>query len=176
MAEFLSAQSYVIINEGGYCEVPGDKGGETYCGIAHNFFPNWAGWDIIEGHKPLAYNEIIDDTDLKSLVNQFYKKQFWDTLMGDAIDSQAVATYLYDFYVNAMHNAVKNIQHIVGVTADGGFGSATLAAVNAYTGDLLADLHNARCNYYKDIAQNGSAKFLTGWLNRANDLYDKLAA
>ena len=64
----------------------------------------------------------------------------------------------------------------MGVTVDGGFGNGTLAAVNAYTGDLLADLHNARCNYYKDIAQNGSAKFLTGWLNRANDLYDKLAA
>ena len=176
MAEFLSAQPYVIKNEGGYCEVHGDKGGETYCGIAHNFFPNWAGWAILDAHKPLAYNEIVNDDQLTSLVNQFYKKQFWDGIIGDGIDSQAIATYLYDFYVNAMHNAVKCVQRIVGVTADGGFGSGTLAAVNGYDGDLLAALHNARCDYYREIAQNGSAKFLTGWLNRANDLYDKLAA
>jgi len=176
MAEFLSAQPYVIKNEGGYCEVPGDKGGETYSGIAHNYYPNWPGWPIIEGHKPLAYNEIIEDTELTSLVNQFYKKQFWDTILGDGIDSQAVATYLYDFYVNAMHNAVKCTQRIVGVTPDGSFGSGTLAALNAYKGDLLQELHKARCDYYTAIAQNGSAKFLTGWLNRANDLYAKMAA
>ena len=176
MAEFLSAQSYVIKNEGGYCEVPGDKGGETYCGIARNYYPNWPGWEIIEGHKPLAYNELIPDTDLSSLVNQFYKKQCWNSILADGIDSQALATYLYDFYVNAMHNAVKCVQRIVGVTPDGSFGSATLAAINNYPGDLLKDLHTARCNYYTEIAQNGSAKFLSGWLNRANDLYDKLAA
>ena len=125
MAEFLSAQQYVIKNEGGYCEVPGDKGGETYCGIAHNYYPNWPGWPIIEKHKPLAYNELIADSDLTSLVNRFYKKQFWDAILGDGIDSQALATYLYDFYVNAMHNAVKCTQRIVGVTPDGSFGSGT---------------------------------------------------
>ena len=176
MAEFLSAQPYVIKNEGGYCEVQGDKGGETYCGIARNFFPNWAGWAILEGHKPLSYNEVVYDEELVSRVNQFYKKQFWDGILGDGIDSQAVATYLYDFYVNAMHNAVKCVQRIVGVTVDGGFGNGTLAAVNGYSGDLLTNLHNARCDYYKGIAQNGSAKFLDGWLNRANDMYSVLAA
>ena len=110
------------------------------------------------------------------MVNQFYKKQFWDTILGDHIDSQAIATYLYDFYVNAMHNAIKCTQHIVGVTADGSFGAGTLAAVNAFSGNLLTELHKARCDYYTAIAQNGSAKFLSGWLNRANDLYDKLTA
>lgn len=176
MGDFLSAQPYVIQNEGGYCEVHGDKGGETYCGIARNFFPAWAGWAILEPHKPLAYNEIIDDDQLNSLVNQFYKKQFWDGILGDGIDSQAVATYLYDFYVNAMHNAVKCIQRIVGVTVDGGFGNGTLAAVNGYSGDLLGELHNARCDYYKKIAPNDNAKFLVGWLSRADSLYEKLSA
>lgn len=175
MAEFLSAQPYVIKNEGGYCEVQGDKGGETYCGIARNFFPNWAGWAILEGHKPLSYNEVVDDEELNSLVNQFYKKQFWDGILGDGIDSQAVATYLYDFYVNAMHNAVKCVQRIVGVTVDGGFGNGTLSAVNGYNGDLLADLHTARVQYYIDIAQGSNEKFKAGWLNRANNLYDKLS-
>jgi lysozyme family protein len=175
MAEFLSAQPYVMKNEGGYCEVHGDKGGETYMGISRNFFPNWKGWDIIDQHKPLTYNEIIPDTDLSSLVNQFYKKQFWDSSLLDGVDSQAVATYYYDFKVNAGANATKCIQRIVGVTPDGGFGQHTLEAVNGYDGDLLKQLHDARCAYYEEIAKNGSDKFLQGWLNRANSLYETLS-
>lgn len=176
MAEFLSAQPLVIKNEGGYCEIPGDKGGETYCGISRNNFPNWPGWQTIDDNKPLSYNEVIDDDNLKSLINQFYKANFWDKILGDAIDSQAVAAYLYDFKVNAGANAVKCVQRIVGVTVDGGFGNGTLEAVNGYSGDLLSDLHTARCDYYKEIAQNGSAKFLNGWINRANSMYSVLSA
>ncbi len=175
MADFSAAQPYIIANEGGYCDTKGDTGGMTYRGISRINYPNWGGWAIIDQHQPLQYNEVIADDTLNSMVNQFYKKQFWDGLLGDGIDSQEVATYLYDFYVNAMHNAVKCVQRIIGVTADGMFGNASLAALNSYTGDLLGALHAARCDYYNEIAQNGFAKFLTGWTNRANGLYDKLA-
>jgi lysozyme family protein len=176
MADFLTANKYILENEGGYANVPGDSGGETYAGISRKNFPNWSGWGTIDDNKPLKNGQLIQDPNLASAVNMFYKKQFWDGLLGDGIDSQAVATYLYDFYVNAMHNAVKCLQRIVGVTDDGAFGNGTLNAVNAYQGDLLAELHKARCDYYTRIATNGSAKFLQGWLNRANKMYDILSA
>lgn len=174
MADFLSANKYIAPNEGGWNHVSGDD--ETYIGINRRFFPTWAGWALVDAHKPLNYNEIIADDNLNSLVNQFYKRNFWDSMLGDGIDSQAVATYLYDFRVNAGGNAIKCVQKVVGAFPDGGMGDKTLQAINDYTGDLLTDLHKERCDYYNRIGQKESDKFLTGWLNRANKMYEILSA
>ena len=173
MAEFLSANKYILENEGGYANLKGDTGGETYRGISRNNFPNWAGWAIVDASKPLTSNQLIDSVELDSLVNQFYKANFWDRVHGDGVDSQAIATYLYDFYVNAGANAVKCVQRIVGVTVDGGFGNGTLAAVNDHNGDLLKELHDSRCEYYTSL---NKPQFIKGWLNRANTMYEKLSA
>ena len=176
MADFKSAIGYILENEGGYVNDPSDSGQETYAGISRKYYPNWAGWQTIDENKPLKTGQKLQDPNLDANINQFYKKNFWDGCLGDGIDSQALATYLFDFVVNANHNAVKCIQRIVGVTVDGGFGNGTLHAVNAYEGDLLGELHTARCEYYTDIAVGNNAKFLNGWMARANGLYDKLTA
>ena len=173
MAEFKSAIGYILQNEGGYVNDPSDNGGETYKGISRKNFPNWTGWDIVDPYKPLATGEIIKDDALDSLVNQFYKFNFWDKILGDGIDSQAIATYLFDFKVNAGGNAVKCLQRILGIAIDGIFGNGTLNALNAYQGDLLAELHKARCDYYASLNQ---PKFLQGWLNRSSRLYAILSA
>lgn len=175
MAEFKAAQQHVISNEGGYCNVDGDNGGETYFGLSRKFNPNWAGWAIVDSHKPLHYNEVIKDDNLTSLVNQYYKRMYWDKILADGIDSQPLAAYLYDFHVNAGSNAVKCVQRVVGAEPDGMFGNDTLHAVNSYTGDLLAALHKSRCEYYNKIATGGNAKFLKGWLARANKMYQLLS-
>ena len=174
MAEFKPANQLVLANEGGWNHVSGDD--ETYCGLNRRFNPNWEGWAIVDSHKPLHYNEVIKDDSLNSLVSQYYKRIYWDRILADGIDSQAVATYFYDFYVNAGSNAVKCVQKVVGANPDGFFGTSSLHAVNDYVGDLLADLHKSRCEYYNRIGTNGSAKFLTGWLNRANKMYEILSA
>jgi len=176
MAEFKPAQPYILKNEGGYANVPGDKGGRTYRGISEVFYPKWAGWAIIDTYEPLKWNQIIDDDNLNALVDEFYKSEQWDKFMGDKITSQPVATYFYDFYVNAKGNAAKCLQRLVGVTADGCIGSGSVGAINAYSGDLLSDLHDARVKYYNAIGVGSNAKFLDGWLNRANEMYSALAA
>jgi lysozyme family protein len=175
MADFKAAQPYILQYEGGWNNVTGDTGGETYQGISRNNFPNWSGWAIIDAHKPIQYNKVIADPVLDGMVNQFYKANFWDKMLGDGIDSQEVATYIYDWKVNAGNNAIKELQKILGVTVDGGFGTGTLQATNEYQGNLLSDLHDARVLYYNRIGVNGSAKFLNGWLSRANSLYNVLS-
>lgn len=176
MADFKTAEPYILLNEGGYARVPGDSGGETYEGISRNDFPHWQGWNVIDAHQPLDHGEIIPDPSLAADVDSFYQENFWNGIKGDEIENQAVATYLYDFYVNAMHNTTKCLQRVLGITADGAFGSGTLSAVNNYNGDLLLDLHTARKNYYLSIAVGHNAQFLSGWVNRANNLYAKLRA
>ncbi len=169
MADFLTSQLYVLHNEGGYAPIDGD----TYRGIARRFFPEWAGWNIIDSLKPLEHGEIIKSAELDSLVNSFYKANFWNKMLGDNIDNQAVATYCYDWFVNAGGNAVKCIQSMLGVKQDGSFGEQTLNALNA-AGDILQRLRDKRIAYYLQIAKGDNAKYLTGWENRANGLYDRL--
>lgn len=131
MAEFLAAHRKTAVSEGGYANVSGDRGGETYKGIARNFWPKWAGWVIVDKHKPLKHNAKIKDTELESLVNQFYKRNFWDVLSGDAIDDQETAYKLYDFGVTSgQPRSVTQIQKVLGLPETGKITAALIAAIN----------------------------------------------
>lgn len=170
----MAAHKYVIVNEGGYVCDPDDPGGETYRGITRKNFPNEPLWENLDALKPLSHGEIVDSTIIDSNVNVIYKKHFWDRMKGDLITSQKVATYLYDWFVNSGSAAIRELQKILVLPEDGAFGSQTLAEVNKAEDGLLEHLHEARKNFYERIAVNGSAKFLNGWLNRANYMFEVL--
>ena len=51
MADFATAYAPLAGFEGGWCNVPGDSGGETYAGIARRYWPDWPGWKLIDGEK-----------------------------------------------------------------------------------------------------------------------------
>lgn len=54
MADFATAYAPLAGFEGGWCNVQGDSGGETYAGIARRYWPGWPGWKIIKAqHKQL---------------------------------------------------------------------------------------------------------------------------
>lgn len=71
--------------------------------------------------------------------------------------------------------AIKKMQQMIGVTADGVIGPQTIAAYESWLSsktmeaavNLIADW---RCNFYKQLVavRPANAKFLTGWLRRAN--------
>lgn len=177
MAEFITAYKIIIKNEGGYVDDPNDAGGETYCGISRNNFPNWNGWGIIDiyGCEP---GKTLNDADLESAVRVFYKQQFWDKIKGDNIDSQAIATAIFDWNVNSGIHAIKSIQRIVGVEDDGICGSGTIRAINDSNElDTLNRYREAREVFYRSLAASkpSQAKFLNGWLNRVENLYNTLA-
>lgn len=173
MAEFLAAHKKVAQNEGGYANVDGDTGMETYAGISRKFFPSWKGWKIVDAHQPLSHNEEIDSVELKGMVRQFYKANFWDLCRGDSIDSQEVATFIYDWFVNSGTAGIKEVQKVLGVTADGNIGNITLSKINAYDDTLLLSaLAESRRQFYRMIVAKDATqkKFLRGWLNRVDML------
>lgn len=132
MADFLKAYKITNKFEGGWNHVKGDRGGETYCGIARNFFPKWEGWKIVDSKKPLKHNAIIKDETLNDLVHLFYKAEFWDKIKGDSIISQLKANQLYDMAVNAgVSNAIKLSQKTLGITESGKMDKITLEKLNA---------------------------------------------
>lgn len=150
MADFDYAILTVLRNEGGYVNSPADPGGETRYGISKRSYPNL---DIAA--LTLDQAEAI------------YKKDFWK--FGGIID-QAVATKLFDTYVNMQHTAIKLAQSIVNVTVDGGYGPHTEDAINnADPREFLKQYRLAIAQHYKDIvaAKPEEAVFLRGWLVRA---------
>ena len=131
MADFLTAYKKTALNEGGWNHVPGDRGGETYKGIARNFFPNWPGWKVIDKLKPLMHGAIINDTDLNYQVHQFYIDIFWSRIRGNDIESQEVADSLYDSAVNfGVKAAVKLIQRSLQLTETGSVSNFLITKLN----------------------------------------------
>lgn len=131
MADFEVAYKMTGGNEGGYANVLGDTGGETYCGISRKWFPGWPGWKIIDEHQPLRHGQVLQLPDLVALVHAFYKKTFWDAVGGDQIEDQLTAERLYDFGVNAgQSRSLKQIQEILGIPQTGKPDTATVSAIN----------------------------------------------
>lgn len=138
MAEFLAAHKKTDTHEGGFANVKGDRGGETYAGVARNMWPKWEGWKIVDKYKPLKHNQKIKDVELESMVKLFYKRNFWDKIGGDAIDDQEVAFKLYDFAVTSgQPRSIKNIQEVLGIPATGVIDSKTIEAINNPTKFLI---------------------------------------
>ena len=166
MAEFRPAFEKMIHNEGGYVNhtVVGDRGGQTYAGIARKFHPDWQGWGLIDRND-------MDNPELTTFVLQFYKTHFWDRLKAEQIHNQRIAESLFDFAVNAgVRTAVKLAQLIVNSTPDGIIGPKTLEKVNAADEELfVAKYALAKVARYTEIVKRNrsQSKFLLGWLNRA---------
>lgn len=108
-------------HEGGYVDDPNDPGGRTKYGISANSYP---------------------DLDIKNLTleaaAEIYRRDFLQPIRADEHED-GVAFQLFDFAVNSgPHQALKAIQHAVGVTVDGIIGPVTLAAIRRHTeSDLI---------------------------------------
>ncbi|GAB4059360.1 glycoside hydrolase family 108 protein [Uliginosibacterium sediminicola] len=165
MADFNPAFDIMIRNEGGYqlTNVAGDRGGQTYAGIARNMHPEWPGWRIIDRGD-------MGNLELSQLVRDFYKANYWDRVSGDGISRQAIAESIFDFAVNAGPAvAAKLAQLVVGAVPDGRIGPKTLDALNALEeGVFVLKYAIAKVARYAEICNKdrSQSKFLLGWINR----------
>jgi lysozyme family protein len=155
VAEFQQAVDYVLENEGGFSDNPLDPGGTTNFGISQRSFPDI---DI----KNLSRQDAID----------IYEKYYWAPSSFDAIQSQRVATKLFDAAVNmGAVPAVRLFQvaliHVGAgpLLADGVLGPGTVKAANAADEAKLMDEFKAQLSkYYSSLER---PEFLLGWLRRA---------
>ncbi len=165
MAEFEPAFETMIRNEGGYVNhtVEGDRGGQTYAGIARKFHPEWKGWGLIDRND-------MDNPNLTGMVFDFYKDNFWDRIKGDDIANQRIAASIFDFAVNAgVKTAAKLAQLVVDTTPDGIIGNQSIAKLNAAEDELFVTKYAlAKVARYTEIVKRDRSqiKFLLGWLNR----------
>jgi lysozyme family protein len=164
MADFDPAFQKVLHDEGGFklTDIPGDRGGMTYAGIARNANPDWPGWNLVD-HK--EFGEVLTD-----MVRKFYKFNFWDRIRGDDLKNQSVAENIFNFSVNTgLGVAAKLAQLIVGTAPDGAIGPATVEKLNAVDAEAFKKAYAlAKIARYADICNKNKtqSKFLLGWINR----------
>lgn len=156
----------MIKDEGGYTlhNVPGDRGGQTYAGIARNFNLNWEGWEFIDrGETPPT-----------PMVRNWYHTNYWLPIAGDHLIHQVVASSIFNFAVNSSAPgrptvAIKLAQLVAGATPDGTLGSRSVATLNAMDPEKFVMAYAlAKIARYRDIVTRDRTqqKFLLGWINR----------
>lgn len=171
--KFLSAVDYVLANEGGYSDDPNDLGGCTNFGITLT--------DCLA--HPETGIHTCDDVRhmLKSVAIDIYHSDYW---LFEGISNGRVATKLLDMFVNLPGKTAITIMQRAAkmfgahVTLDGIYGPQTESAINTICSDplhvepYLDELTYFLHHYYAGIveARPKNAKFLKGWLTRADRL------
>ncbi len=170
----------VIRYEGYYANVIGDKGGETYMGVARKLHPDWEGWKYIDAYKEMhgkiKWNFKIDIPELTQLVKEFYKQTFYKKYNIDQINNGSLQEIIFDWCVNSGYWGSCGTQKVLNrffdyeLKLDGIIGKQTIFAINSCPPESLFNaIKSARIHYYHIIAQKGqNQKFLKGWLRRIN--------
>jgi len=180
MADFNQAYAITMNNEGGYANDSNDHGGETWRGIARNFWPSWQGWlivDSIKSQDPASLNNALGvNEQLEQFVLAFYKVEFWDCLSLSQLDNQQIANQLFDISVNmGTGTAAKILQEAINIytnnalTIDEKVGPLTIAAASKLDVEsLFNSINNLRKERYEEIIANNpsQAVFRNSWFSR----------
>lgn len=125
----------MLAHEGGYVDHPQDPGGMTNLGVTKRVWEEWTGHEVDEKQMRALTSE---------LVAPLYKRKYWDACRADELVS-GVDYVVFDVAVNSgSGRAIKFLQSCVGVTVDGDFGPATMAAVNEQDPSELIELYSTK--------------------------------
>lgn len=169
MADVNKLVPHILKWEGGFVNDPDDLGGATNKGVTfktYKFYRNRKGLPIpsVGDLKRLSNDEFTD----------ILKTMFWDACRADNIQSQSVANAIVDWaWHSGTTTAVKEIQRVLEVKADGIIGNITLSAINSQSPlPLFGKIKAARVKYIERICKSrpGNQKYYRGWMNRINDL------
>ena len=169
MASFVEALPYLLQDEGGFSDDPKDHGGRTNYGITQRTLDSFR-----EEHPELGLPEDVADL-TEDEAGVIYHTDYW---MFDGIESQRVATKLLDMAANmGLRRAIKILQAAImaesgglQLVLDGLLGPHTEQAANSCDETaLLHELAVKSAEYYEAIVSRepDQARFLTGWLRRA---------
>ena len=174
--DFEDAYAAMINHEGGYANVKGDPGGETYKGVTRRSFPDWPGWPLVEqaktagnGNARYINSQLEGNPMMNSLLTGFYKKEFWDPLDGITPKLRAKT---FNAGVNVgLKTGIKLLQKALCAHPDGIIGPKTRAAAAMALDEreVLARYCALQTEYYLELIRRkpSLSKLKAGWLERA---------
>lgn len=157
-------------HEGGYSNVKTDSGGPTKYGVTHKTLAAHRGVPSVTAEQVKAMT-LQEATDI-------YRTGYWAQSGGDILPA-GLDYAAFDFGVNSgPARAVRVLQEMLGINADGNAGPQTLAAVQAYPGGdraVIRDYCDARMRYLRSL-KNPKTGFPVngrGWTIRVTGLDPK---
>jgi len=145
-ATLPTALTLMFGSEGGYSNRKTDSGGPTKYGVTHKTLAAHRGVASVTAQqvKEMTLNEAED----------IYMTGYWTQSGGDLLPA-GLDYAAFDFGVNSgPARAVKVLQRLVGVSADGNIGPQTVAAVSKYEGGvrkLIVDYCDARMAFLRSL-------------------------
>lgn len=163
MADAKKLMPFILKWEGGFANHPNDKGGATNKGITIATFRHFFG-----SGATVEQLKAMTDEQWETV----FRKGFWDPFKGDEIRNQSIANICVDWaWGSGTTTAIKQVQRLLGVTADGIVGNITLGAINnAEPEKLFGKIKSARLSFVEAIVKRDASQqvFLKGWRNRIN--------
>ncbi len=161
---FARCLDHVLEQEGGYVDHPNDPGGATKFGITHKTLARW---------RKVSPWWKLPKAEIKALgrpeAGQIYRSAYWTRVRGADLPP-GLDLALFDYAVNSGPiRAIKALQRLLGVKADGFIGPLTLTAIRGRrASDLIAALCDARLGFLKRLAT--FAVFGRGWSRRVSTI------
>jgi lysozyme family protein len=162
---FETCLALMLAHEGGFVNHPQDPGGMTNLGVTKRVWEEWVGHEVDEKQMRALTPETVAP---------LYKRKYWDAVRADDL-VDGVDYCVFDVAVNSgPGRAIKFLQSCVGVTADGGFGPRTLAAVKEAEKDpaRLIEMYCARRLEFLQSLKTFET-FGKGWSRRVQEVKDK---
>jgi lysozyme family protein len=176
MSDFETAIPTILRHEGGFNNDPQDAGGATNYGVSLRWLKAQGLLEDLE-QQDRTQDEIAVVREMtQEQAEALYKAYWWNPYNYSAIDSQLVATKIFDCAVNMgaprAHRIVQTCLGFPPDQRDGILGSKSMAEINAAgAAPLIVQIQNLQAAFYRQLAAANPArqKFLQGWLNRAYD-------
>ncbi len=155
---FAACIPIILMSEGGYVNNPRDPGGPTNLGITQQTLSGWL------GHAA----SVADVQALtQAQVEPIYQADYYNAAHCHQL-AAGVDLMIFDEAVNqGVGRAIRTLQQAAGVTADGFFGPATLAAAQALVpATAIASIYAIRAAFYRSLSDFDV--FGVGWMARLN--------
>lgn len=158
--------------EGGWSNDRADRGGATYCGVTQATYNAWL------RQQGRTFQDVREMTEEERL--SLYEEEYWDRAHCSDIP-EPLCDVVFDMAVNSGSvRAIRTLQLCLGLPADGVWGPKTAQAVKELPGyrthSLTQEYLDRRRDLYEEIVEHdpSQTKFLQGWLNRIDDLEERL--
>jgi len=145
MADFKPAFLNTQGHELGWVHNAKDAGKETYNGISRRYHPNALVWQWIDKAKrEPGFPKNIPHKQLEPIVEDFYKNEFWNGLLGNEMPDQKIAEWLFDIAVNGSKRRAgtflqrtlnvlnRNQRDYPDIKVDGSIGPRTISTLTKY--------------------------------------------
>ena len=160
---FDKCLAMLLAHEGGFVNHPKDPGGMTNLGVTRAVYEDWVDGPVSEQ----------DMRDLKPEdVGPIYKKKYWDRVKADNLP-EGLDWSCFDWCVNSgSKRPAKALQRIIGATADGSIGPATLTLVADHDPvELIEKMFDSRQSFYEGLTTFDT--FGRGWTRRNKETLEQ---